>query len=161
MTQTIEVGLVKGETCNRDGCQGIIDEHEKEGGCSCHINPPCSYCTTDAAYCPECNWHPEDDIPPVDTEMDKKNREYYQRENEKWAAQRKSFYRKYNGQEPIEKLEMRNESHTHFSQIIIGVFPKGTETRASIEEKAIGTFGGRFELWNPERGSFKYIAYTD
>ena len=27
-------GYEKGETCNRKGC------------CSCHINPPCGYCTT-------------------------------------------------------------------------------------------------------------------
>lgn len=72
---------------------------------------------------------------------------------------RTSFYRKYNGQEPITKLEMRQESHTHFSQIIIGVFPAKTETRATIEPKAKGTFGGRFEYFGETR--FSYIAYTD
>ena len=42
-----DLGYFKGEKCNRNGCNGIIDEHEKEGECTCHINPPCSYCTTD------------------------------------------------------------------------------------------------------------------
>ncbi len=49
-------GIEKGEVCNRDGCTGIIDEHEKEGGCSCHINPPCWYCVHDATFCPVCGY---------------------------------------------------------------------------------------------------------
>lgn len=56
-----EYGLLKGEKCNRNGCNGIIDEHEKEGCCSCHINPPCSYCTTPSEYCPECGWDAEEE----------------------------------------------------------------------------------------------------
>lgn len=50
-----EPGFLKGEPCNRDGCDGIIEQH-REGGCSCHINPPCGYCTDDSQYCPKCNW---------------------------------------------------------------------------------------------------------
>lgn len=50
------LGIYKGEKCNRNGCEGIIDEYEKDGGCSCHINPPCSYCEEDAAYCEACGW---------------------------------------------------------------------------------------------------------
>lgn len=56
-----ELGIHKGETCNRNGCQGIIEEGEKEGSCSCHISPPCSYCTTQTEYCPECGWSAEED----------------------------------------------------------------------------------------------------
>ena len=51
-----DLGYFKGEKCNRNGCNGIIDEHEKEGECTCHINPPCSYCTTQTSYCPKCGW---------------------------------------------------------------------------------------------------------
>ena len=51
-----DLGYFKGEKCNRNGCNGIIDEHEKEGECICHINPPCSYCTTQTSYCPKCGW---------------------------------------------------------------------------------------------------------
>lgn len=64
-----ELGFVKGEVCNRDGCNGIIDEHEKEGCCSCHINPPCGYCTTDTAYCPDCNWVSSNDVEQIDPEV--------------------------------------------------------------------------------------------
>ena len=56
-----ELGYFKGETCNRNGCKGIIEEHEKEGSCTCHINPPCTYCTTPSEYCPECGWDAEDE----------------------------------------------------------------------------------------------------
>lgn len=55
-----EKGYLDGEKCNRDGCEGII-YHSPEGSCSCHINPPCSYCTDDGAYCPECDWSNADD----------------------------------------------------------------------------------------------------
>lgn len=50
------IGYEKGDICNRNGCIGIIDEYEGEGGCTCHINPPCSYCVDSRAYCPECSW---------------------------------------------------------------------------------------------------------
>ncbi len=155
------VGYCKGEVCNRNGCLGVIDEHEKEGSCSCHIHPPCSYCTTDTSYCPKCNWEPADDINPVDPEIQRKNQEYYRKENERFQAARELFYEKYNGTEPITELEMRTESHTHFSQKVIGIFPPNTETQATLLPKIIGTFGGRWEGFNPTRGSFSFIAYTD
>lgn len=51
-----EPGYCKGEVCNRDGCKSLIQEHHSEGGCSCHINPPCSWCETSREYCPGCGW---------------------------------------------------------------------------------------------------------
>lgn len=56
-----DVGVEKGDKCNRNGCAGIIEEGEKEGCCSCHINPPCSYCTTQTEYCPVCGWSAEEE----------------------------------------------------------------------------------------------------
>ncbi len=49
-------GLEVDEVCNRNGCQGTIEARDLDGCCLCHISPPCSYCTTDPAYCPECDW---------------------------------------------------------------------------------------------------------
>lgn len=69
----MEEGLFKGEICNRNGCKGIIEEGEKEGCCSCHINPPCSYCTTQTEYCPECGWSAEEE----QREYDNKQAKYY------------------------------------------------------------------------------------
>lgn len=57
-----EFGTLKGDVCGRSGCIGVIDEHPKEGSCTCHLNPPCSYCTTPNQYCPECGWEAEDDM---------------------------------------------------------------------------------------------------
>lgn len=48
-------GVEEGDVCNRNGCQGVLEAREK-GGCSCHINPPCSSCTEAREYCPECGW---------------------------------------------------------------------------------------------------------
>lgn len=66
-------GTKKGEICNRNGCVGIIEEGEKEGCCSCHINPPCSYCTTQTEYCPICGWSAEEE----QREYDERQRQYY------------------------------------------------------------------------------------
>lgn len=69
----MEDGILKGEICGRDGCTGIIDAGEKEGCCSCHINPPCGYCTTQTEYCPECGWSAEEE----QREYENKQAEYY------------------------------------------------------------------------------------
>ena len=53
-------GFHEGDTCNRDGCIGIIKEGSKSGdGCSCHINPPCGYCTEQTEFCETCGWEAE------------------------------------------------------------------------------------------------------
>ncbi len=39
-------GFDAGDVCNRNGCSGVIIEGKREGDCSCHINPPCSFCTS-------------------------------------------------------------------------------------------------------------------
>lgn len=57
------IGTEEDEICmriNEDGlhCPGIIEAGER-GGCSCHINPPCSACTEGILYCEECGWEEE------------------------------------------------------------------------------------------------------
>lgn len=55
-------GYFKGEPCHRDGCLGIIEEKDLEGGCSCHTgHPPCGYCETPKEICPDCGWDAEDE----------------------------------------------------------------------------------------------------
>jgi len=155
--EIIEFGTIKGELCGRNGCEGIIDEHEKEGCCSCHINPPCGYCTSDTSYCPKCEWAAEDDreqYKPSESDL-----AAWAKQAKEWQDRRDLFYKKYRGKSPIDKLEMRTESHTHFTQKVIGVFPKGTETAKSILPKVEGTFGGRFSFFGETK--FEYIAYTD
>lgn len=56
----IKEGTEEGETCNRDGCVGVIAIKPSEH-CSCHISPPCNQCVTAPLYCPECGWEYEDE----------------------------------------------------------------------------------------------------
>lgn len=54
-------GFEAGEPCNRPTeagrCDGVIEERDIEGCCSCHCGiPPCGYCTTPKGYCPKCDW---------------------------------------------------------------------------------------------------------
>ena len=138
-------GYEKGDRCNRNGCQGIIEEHEKRG-CSCHINPPCSACTEARGYCPVCEWEERDDLTVKD-----------------WDT----AYIGHNGGMSIEwkprvldrtKIDYVITPYSNSSQICEGVYPKGT-TREDVREKVIGSFGGRFEYF--DNGKFKYVAYTD
>lgn len=48
----MKIGYVKGAICNRNGCQGTMQR--VEGVCSCHLNPPCSYCEHNEISCDEC-----------------------------------------------------------------------------------------------------------
>ncbi|WP_257828082.1 hypothetical protein [Burkholderia glumae] len=56
------------------------------------------------------------------------------------------------------KIDWHSLPHSSASMIKEGVYPEGT-TRAQVEEKVVGTFGGYFERFGD--GKFKYIAYTD
>lgn len=137
-------GYCEGDTCNRKGCQGYIETHPVVG-CSCHINPPCSACTSPRNYCAACGW-------------EEKNEE---RVNG-FAIQVDPETRDYKSWEPIPldptKIDYRVLAHTGASQICEGVYPDGT-TMAQVLECVKGTFGGRFENFGNNR--FKYIAYTD
>lgn len=163
-----ELGYSKDETCNRDNCKGAIHEHDTDGGCSCHINPPCSYCTENRSYCPECGWDGKEED---DLAYQEETKNYYKGfgskemhdDYHKQKLIQDEFDRKfslmYRGKEPADRLITIHLSHTHFSMIKKGVFPKGTETRESLVPKIQGTFGGRFNSFTDH--SFEYIAYTD
>ena len=46
-------GTQEGDTCNRDGCDGIMVIEEAED-CSCHINAPCHWCVFNVPVCDTC-----------------------------------------------------------------------------------------------------------
>lgn len=147
-----EFGQLEGETCGRNGCAGIIEEIKPEGCCSCHITPPCSYCTTPCEHCPECDWSAVDDEVPLNG--------FLVRPANPVAAW--SGYRP----RPLnpEKIDWHSKPHTNSSMIKEGVFPFGT-SQEEVRRAVDGTFGGRFERFadaTPEApGTFKFIAYTD
>ena len=144
-------GREEGEQCWRNGCTGIICVAASEN-CSCHINPPCGSCTEDRNYCPVCDWHGKDDHGTIND----------------MAVTYGPGTHGILGDAPIlvwkprpldtRKLDYRNLSHTHFSMIKEGVYPPEM-TRAEVEEKVRGTFGGRFKHFGD--GKFSYVAYTD
>lgn len=141
-----EHGYSKGEKCNRDGCQGIINEHSAEGCCSCHINPPCSYCTTARGYCPECDWDGRDEQMQYEksiTEM------YYATEFfglSVYHSKGAETYRSRVVDMIAGKLPRPNclmyldKGHTHFSMIKEGVFPECMSVDELVKEVK-GTFG--------------------
>lgn len=138
----IMLGQEEGERCGRDGCNGIIAVRPVEN-CSCHIHPPCPSCTDPREYCPECDWHAEDDndyVPVmVATGLAMMER------------------RKPRPLDPT-KIDYRTHPHSNSSQRVEGVYPPGT-SRADVEARVRGTFGGRFTRFSD--GKFEYIAYTD
>lgn len=139
----MDLGYAEGDTCNRNGCAGVIDIHPSEN-CSCHISPPCWSCTSPRCFCPECDWHEKDD-PHVVMEV---------------AA----IYLPFGGVARKKrildhtKIDWRVEMHSSSSQLCIGVYPEGT-TSKEVEAKVRGTFGGRFNRF--ANGQFEYVAYTD
>jgi hypothetical protein len=137
-------GEQENEICNRKECKGIIQLHPIEN-CSCHINPPCSSCTTPKAYCPDCGWESKNDqiINDFIVNTDPLTGNY-----------NSHYLRKLDNT----KIDYYILNHTHFSQLIRGVYPEGT-SQADILNLVNGSFGGRFTKF--ENGKFEFIAYTD
>lgn len=144
-----EFGDTEGQTCWRDGCKGVVAVHPVEG-CSCHIRPPCGACTTPAEYCPVCGWQAKDDHGTFNDLSVK----YVDKKQGHWGG-----FESYKPR-PLDprKLDWHSKSHTNSSMIKEGVYPEGM-TRAEVEAKVRGTFGGRFDYF--DNGKFKYVAYTD
>lgn len=153
-------GYEKGETCNRDGCGGTIDEHHTDSCCSCHSNPPCSHCTDSRGYCTECGWDGREDQ--VEAEKARtpteEQKAYWSEQNKKREEMDSVFRQKMAGKIPVTEIDYRIKGHTHSSQICEGVYPEGT-TKSDVESITKGSWGGRFEHFG--RGTFRYIAYTD
>lgn len=138
------VGYEEGVPCNRNGCKGLIDIHPSDN-CSCHINPPCSSCTSPRGFCPVCGWEEagEERLNGFVGRVDAVTQIW------KTCQPR---------QLDSTKIDYHVIPHTHFSQICEGVFPEGT-TRDDVLARVKGTFGGRFDHFG--NGKFKYVAYTD
>ena len=137
-------GICEGEVCGRLICQGVIKCHPVEN-CSCHISPPCGACTAPRNFCPACGWEESDDeiVNDYVVNVDRQTGNY-----RTWAPR------------PLDptKIDWHSKSHTHFSMIMEGVYPVGTEIE-DVLKLVRGTFGGRFEYFRD--GKFRYIAYTD
>lgn len=47
-------GTHEGDACNREGCEGVIEDLFSDRSCSCHLVSPCPKCVEDGGYCPKC-----------------------------------------------------------------------------------------------------------
>ena len=52
--------LIDGDNCPFSDCNGIMIVRQDD--CSCHISPPCDYCTGASPTCSECGWSTDDPI---------------------------------------------------------------------------------------------------
>lgn len=141
-----EHGFLEGETCGRNGCAGVIAERATETGCSCHINPPCSHCTTPREYCPFCDWDAEDDTVMEEGRITFDLGHGFVHVERKPRVLDRS------------KIDYVIQTHSNSSQKVVGVYPPGT-TQEEVRKLVDGTFGGRFEKFSG--GDFVFIAYTD
>lgn len=141
-TETKGFGRTEGETCWRNGCQGVIELRPVEG-CSCHINPPCGACSTPAEFCPECGWEAADEGEHLNGFI-ASNADPFKWERRPLDPRKIDYHVK--------------TTNTGFTQVCEGVYPEGT-TRAEVLALVKGTFGGRFEKFGD--GRFRYVAYTD
>jgi len=144
----MEYGFEEGTVCRRSACKGVIEERPVEN-CACHINPPCAACTTPREWCPECGWEHADDP----TYQEQINGFVCRTSKETHVM--KSWKRR---DLDATKIDWHSMPHTNASMIKEGVYPEDA-TRAEVEAKVQGTFGGRFAHFG--NGKFKYIAYTD
>ena len=140
-----KLGYCEGDTCNRDGCIGAIECHPVEN-CSCHINPPCSACTSLRNFCEACGWEEKDD-PLIVEEV----HAYHLTGSGFFGETRKRVL------DPT-KIDWVTHSHSNSSQRCVGVYPLGT-SMGEVRKRVDGTFGGRFESF--ANGHFVFIAYTD
>lgn len=158
----MEEGYLEGENCNRYECSGIIEEHDSDGCCSCHINPPCSFCETSRAYCPKCEWDGEEEqSEEVDSYKPSKEQiENWNKESKKREENKNKFWDLFKNEEEVSTLHCIYQSHSNSSMLKIGIYPKNM-TIENLLKEIRGTFGGRFQLHNRETRRFKYIAYSD
>lgn len=143
---TGDLGYVEGDACNRDGCTGIIALHDVEN-CSCHLHAPCAAHMDQSHFCPVCGWEEKDD-PLVQEEV----HTYHLFSGGGFIGETRRRIL-----DPS-KIDWVTRGHSNASQKCVGVYPPGT-TRAEVEARVKGTFGGRFEQFGS--GHFVYIAYTD
>lgn len=139
-----EVHFEAGQICGRNGCKGVIQQHGSDSGCSCHINPPCGFCTTPREFCEQCGWDAEDDL-------------VVEAEGTIYFAPI-PFVEKVRRVLDPTKIDYTISMHSNSSQKVEGVYPPGT-TREQVLALVKGTFGGRWEHFGG--GKFTYIAYTD
>jgi hypothetical protein len=112
----MSIGFYEGDTCNRDGCDGVIEKDRDEitTGCSCHLTPPCGYCTA-MEICPKCDWSAEE-------EADAEAAKHPKPKPSTWEYKRKTI-----DDLDKSKIDWYISDSWHSGMEVTGVYPEGTK----------------------------------
>lgn len=145
------LGLLEGETCNRNDCLGVMERIDTDSSCSCHIAPPCSHCVDACYICSECGFETE---PPEPVSYSKTKNGGIPDEYQRKKTDRERFDEIPNG-----VFKYVTIPGTYYFMTYWGKFPEGWGRR-DILEKFNTCFGYKWIKF-PEDGEFKLKVYTD
>jgi hypothetical protein len=142
-------GLIEGEVCDRGGCLGKMVIVDSDGGCSCHISPPCAYCVDAEFECDTC-----------ETLAEKPETTTKGYDRSPWLlTERKSDHERFAelSGEKIEWIDITPANNYYF-RVKRGKYPAGT-TVGQIKDCFNLCFG--YSYLNMYEGVFKIKYYTD
>lgn len=146
----------EGNKCPNADCSGHIVIDYPDGGCSCHINPPCSRCTSSFLVCDTCGeQEPEDETTYVPViayrSIGMGIVESYCKNPSKDLGNGKRIY------------DYDYDSSSGSTMAYKGKYEGPVKPQDIIDALGTGTFGhrGPFLCGDKVRGSFTYTKITD
>lgn len=146
----------EGNKCPNLDCTGHIVIDYPDGGCSCHINAPCSRCTSSFLVCDTCGEkEPEDDYLHVPVmayrSIGMGITELYCKNPSKDLGNCKRIY------------DYDYDSSSGSTMVYKGKYEGPVTPQDIIDALGVGTFGkrGPFLTGDKIRGSFTYTKITD
>ena len=152
MTKIYAEGVIEGDQCNRNKCAGVMEQVKEDGVCSCHINPPCSYCVNECYICPVCGFETEQ--PEAKKPSKKPNH----------GINQSSYYRRKSSVELFNELDNDTFGYVTIPGHYYWMEYKGKYPKGMTVEEIISNFNTCFGLkWLifPRNGQFHIKVYTD
>jgi hypothetical protein len=148
-------GLLDGEKCNRNNCNGVMVESATGGCCSCHISPPCSYCENMEFRCDECDHTEEKPEPDNKESIHTPNKEgwYIRKTREQLFRELKENWSGKN----IEYVDYTPNENYYF-RIKKGFYPDDTK---ADDIKALFNLCFGYSYLTMKSGVFEIKYYTD
>ena len=144
----MEKGLIEGEICNRDNCNGVMKMIEDGSCCSCHINPPCSHCVDAIFACSDCGHETE---PPAKSITNIKPK------TKPWMRS-KTTQEVFDGLSG-EKFDYVTIAGKYYWMEYKGKYPPGMTSKEVLE--SFNTCFGYKWIARPANGQFHLKVYTD
>lgn len=122
-------------------------------GCSCHINPPCSACTSNGLQCDTCDWEEPEYIEPKQTQSE---RDAWAKWIEEWEEARERGHTFPHGGRIF---NIRHDGSSGSTMVFNGEYEGPVTEKDIFSYLGDGTFGHRGpSLFN---GRFSYTKITD